>query len=269
MSAPSPDRLAFFLGGHDLEMETIRDLITEAGPAPLFDKSLSWGAKASAYREEIRSAIADGLTPVLVELPDDLGLADALLVVDHHGERAGESAPTSLDQVFELLRLPRERWTRWLELVSANDRGHIREMRRLGATDAEIERVRRADRAAQGVTEADEHAAEDAVRNAEMLADGRLVVVRLPHEHSTAVADRLELTDDPPENVLVLSPNEANFYGNGDLVLRLDQRYPGGWSGGALPARGFWGRTPEPPDVVTFIVAAIEPYQSRAKRSAR
>ncbi|HEV2719554.1 MAG TPA: hypothetical protein VG323_06015 [Thermoanaerobaculia bacterium] len=269
MTDPAPDRLAFFLGGHDLEMETIRDLVAEAAPERLFDKRLSWGAKASAYGEEIRSALARGLTPVLIELPDDLGLDCALIVVDHHGPRAGKAAPTSLHQIFGLLRLPPERWTRWLELVAANDRGHIRELRRLGATDAEIDRVRKADRAAQGVSEDDEAAAEAAVRNAQTFADGRLVVVRLPHSHASAAADRLELSDDPPENALVLSPTEANFYGRGALVRRLDERYPEGWSGGALPDRGFWGRAPVPPDIVAFLRSALEELTPQAARSAR
>ena len=55
--------------------------------------------------------------PVLIELKDDLPASfprDRLLFVDHHGERAGEDRQTSLEQVFELLDLPREDWTRIL-----------------------------------------------------------------------------------------------------------------------------------------------------------
>lgn len=268
MTLAAPDSLVFFLGGHDLEMETIRDLVAEAAPESLFDKRLAWGAKASAYREEIDSAIASGLTPVLIELPDDLGLDHAFVVVDHHGARAGERAPTSLHQVFDLLRLPRERWTRWLDLVAANDRGHIREMRRMSATDEEIERVRKADRAAQGISAVEERAAEKAVRDAETTVGGQLMIVRLPHAHSAAAADRIELSANPPENLLVLSPNEVNFFGRGDLVRLLDDQYPGGWSGGALPDRGFWGHSPIPRDMVPFLVSAIEERDSRGSRRA-
>lgn len=63
----------FFLGGADLEMATIRALLDETVPGNVHDKGLRWGAKASAYREEIMSALAQGLTPVLVELEDNLG----------------------------------------------------------------------------------------------------------------------------------------------------------------------------------------------------
>lgn len=244
-------------------METIRDLLMKRAPDRVFDKNLSWGATASSYRAEIERSITKGLTPVLVELPDDIGLHDAIVVVDHHGDRAGKDAPTSLHQIFKLISAPREAWTRWLDLVAANDRGHIREMRRIGATEEEIRKVRSADRAAQGVTQLEDQAAEDAIRDAEAYGDGRLVVVRLPHAHASAVADRLEMLPVPPENVVVLSPNEVNFFGTGDLIQRLDAQYPDGWSGGALPDRGFWGRSPAPADVVPFLVAALEASSSR------
>jgi hypothetical protein len=212
--------------------------------------------------------VESGLQPVLVELDDDIGVRGAYVVVDHHGSRAGATAPTSLHQVFDLLQLPRSRWTRWLELVAANDRGHIREMRRIGATEEEIARVRAADRSAQGITEDDELAGEQSLRDARLIADGRLLVVRLPHEHTTVVADRLEMDRDPPENLLVISPNEVNFYGPGAVVEMLTSRYHGGWSGGALPERGFWGHRPAPRDIVEFLQTTVEPAFGQAARSS-
>lgn len=46
------NRLSFFLGGRDLEMVTIRDLLLASGvdSADVHDAELRWGAKASAYR---------------------------------------------------------------------------------------------------------------------------------------------------------------------------------------------------------------------------
>jgi len=248
-------RFAFFLGGHDLEMETIRDLIRATGSAALFDKNLKWGAKASAYRDEIAEAVARGLEPVLVELDDDLGLNSATIVVDHHGDRAGVSSPTSLHQVFDLLGLPHSNWTRWHDLVAANDRGHIRELRKIGATEEEILRVRTADRAAQGVTNEDEIAGERALLEATRLADGRLLVVTLPHGHTFVVADRVELAPNPPDGLLIISPDEVNFYGTGEVVRLLDSQFPGGWSGGALPERGFWGSKIRDPHAVARFLA--------------
>lgn len=67
------DRFMFFLGGTDLEMLSIRTLLEETVPGRFHDKHLPWGAKASAYGEEIRERLGAGSIPVLVELEDDLG----------------------------------------------------------------------------------------------------------------------------------------------------------------------------------------------------
>ncbi|MBK9316283.1 MAG: hypothetical protein IPM55_18875 [Acidobacteria bacterium] len=152
MNSPS-SQLVFFLGGRDLEMVTIRDLLGETSHGGCHDKALSWGARASAYRTEIAETIAAGKTPVLIELENDLGLQeDEFINIDHHGARAGREAPTSLHQVFALLDLPADKWTRWHQLVAANDRGYIPEMLAEGATPEEIRQVRAADRQAQGIT---------------------------------------------------------------------------------------------------------------------
>ncbi|MBI4664147.1 MAG: hypothetical protein HY735_35575 [Verrucomicrobia bacterium] len=55
--------------------------------------------------------------------------------------------------------------------------------------------------------------------------------------------------------MLIVSPGEVNFFGEGGFVRGLDQAFPGGWSGGALPERGFWGQhTTEPQAVVKWLV---------------
>lgn len=106
------DKLVFFLGGHDLEMITIKELLDEKGIA-YYDKGLAWGAKASDYKEEIDKTVASGLIPVLVELTNDLRIGEEdYILIDHHGEKAGANAPSSLRQVFNLLKIPLEQWTR-------------------------------------------------------------------------------------------------------------------------------------------------------------
>lgn len=240
--------LTFFLGGHDLEMVEIAALIRGAlGADAVADKGLPWhGAVASAYADEIATALARGRQPVLVELGIDLDadVIDRCLVVDHHGDRAGADRPTSLEQVFALLHLPPSRWTRRLALVAANDRGWIPELRAMGATAEEIAAIRAEDRAAQGLTAADEAAAEVALAEREIALDGSLIVVRLPHARTAAVMDRLvqEAGSGGPPDTLILSPGEVNFSGCGARVLALDAAFPGGWRGGALPAFGFWGK---------------------------
>jgi len=233
----------FFLGGHDLEMVTIGELLRECG-VPFHDKRLGWGARASAYREEIEAALAAGEAPVFVELQLDLDLpGEHVVVVDHHGERAGGDKPSSLRQVFSLLKLPPERWTRRLALVEANDIGHVRAMQALGASLEEMQAIRHADRAAQGVTEADETAARGAIE-ARFESPGReFTVVRISHTRASAVADLMDETLGGPgfRNLVVVSPSEVNVFGEGWLVSLLNALLPGGWLGGALPERGFFG----------------------------
>ena len=182
-------------------------------------------------------------------------------VIDHHGPAAGKDAATALEQIFELLRLPAEAWTRWLELVAANDRAHVRGLQDVAATPEEIQRVRTADRAAQGIGPEEEAAAEEAAACLEVACEGRLHVAQLPHARTTALVDRLDPVLGGPgyQNLLVLSPDELNFFGQGDLVLALDQRFPEGWYGGALPERGYWGhQRARASEVRSFLEAHLE-----------
>lgn len=248
----------FFLGGADLEMLTIRRLLEAHAPGAFTDKGLAWGAALSAYRDEMTAAIARGAVPVGVELTDDLAPDDPvrphLRLVDHHGPLAGADRPTSLHQVFALLALPPTLWTREHDLVAANDRGHIAAMLALDppATPAEIAAIRAADRAAQGVTPAEEADAKAAIVARATLAGGGLTVLTLGVDRSTAAADLMEPALGGPgyRNLLVVMPTKLGFYGVGDAVRALNGAFPGGWYGGALPERGFWGiGGPGRPDV--------------------
>jgi hypothetical protein len=238
-----PGKLHFFLGGHDLEMETIAGLLT-GHQLPFSDAGLGWGASASSYREQIEELDRHGQRLVMVELENDLihQPVDAIWI-DHHGARAGSAMPTSLEQIFELLDLPGEQWSRHYQLVAANDRGYLPALAAIGATRAEMEAIRSADRAAQGVGPADEEAALAALRHLEALCAGRLSVARLSTSRVSPLVDRLDplLGGAGYENLLVISPNELNFYGAGGLVERLARLIPAGWYGGSLPEYGYWG----------------------------
>lgn len=242
-----PTRYHLFLGGHDLEMVTIRELVARHTPCVIHDRLLRWGAKASDYRAEIAQALQDGATPVLIELKLDLPLPpDKIRIIDHHGPQAGHDKPTSLEQVFALLNFPGTLWDRHLQLVAANDRGYIPAMLELGASRAEIESIRQQDRHAQGITAAEEQAAAAAVQQLDYFLDGRLIVAHLPHNKTAALVDRLQLgqldqSDTGCGNILVFSPREVNFFGNGKAVYALAAAFPGGWYGGDLPIKGFWG----------------------------
>ena len=252
----------FLLGGHDLEMLEIGHLVAATlGPDAVVDKGLPWrAALASAYAAEIEAALGAGSRPVLVELRPDLpaDLLDRCTIVDHHGPLAGADKPTSLEQVFALLDLPLAAWTRRLALVAANDRGWIPELRAMGADADEIAAIRAEDRAAQGVTAAEEAAAKAALAGRELRHSG-LVLVRLPHGRTSPVFDRLAMDAVPeaPPDALVVSPGELDFSGAGARVTALARAFPDGWSGGALPERGFWGHGAPLPGL-DAVLAVIE-----------
>lgn len=242
--------LTFFLGGADLEMVVIRDVLDRHASGNYVDKGLSWGARVSDYRDEVLLALDQGRVPVLVELIWDVGdeiAQDRCVIVDHHGDLAGADRPSSLRQVFDLLALPKADWSRHFELVSANDIGHIRAMKAMGASATEIADIRRDDRAAQRVSGAEEEDARRAI-SVRQVVSGRkpglgLSTVDISFDRSTAVADLMETDVGGPgyDNLLVLMPHEISFFGQGKVVLALKDAVPQSWWGGALPERGFWG----------------------------
>lgn len=236
----------FFLGGLDLEMVTIEEIVCSTiGLDHLRNQGLRWGAKASDYREEILEVLDAGQTPVLIELQLDIPDIDPAryLVVDHHGDRAGKETPTSLEQVFGLLKLEKDAWTRDLALVAANDRGHIRAMLELGATQEELQDIRARDRAAQGVTEQDETAAQIAIQHREAIPNLPVTITRSQSNRVSPITDLLapELGGPGYDNLLVVSPNEFNFFGSGRAINALAHQFPNSWKGGELPTSGFWG----------------------------
>lgn len=254
--------ITFFLGGYDLEMVTIRDLLMALRPTMVRDKRLAWGAKASHYKSEIAEALQCGQTPALVELEDDMGLGDKVFPLDHHGPMAGADKPSALRQVFELIKAPKENWSRYYDLVSANDIGYIPGLFQMGATIGEVVKIRLDDRQAQGVTEAEDSSAKESAANAAWYKNKRLVVARLPHSRTSPLTDALHIAAiasgaPAPENILVLCPDQTNYFGLGAIVYALNDRYPGGWYGGALPVSGFWGIN-KGLDITDYILEIME-----------
>lgn len=236
--------LRFFLGGRDLEMVEIRRLLDRHAPDLVEDLGLSWGARASAYLPRIEAALARGETPVLVELIDDLPATmdrARLQVVDHHGDAAWR--PTAIEQVFALLGLPSEDWTRRMMLVAANDRAHVDGLMAIGASAEEVAAIRAADRAIQGVTEADETEAARAI--AARHVEGRLTEVTTSSNTSSAIADGMLTVVGGPghDALLVIMPGKLSAFADGATIQRLSRAVPGGYWGGDLPRRGYWGIT--------------------------
>jgi hypothetical protein len=245
-------------------MEAIRVLLRaglgEREDNHVFDRHLPWGAKVQDY-PEIMECLDRSLVPVLVELGGSQDLPrHRFISIDHHGARAGEHQPTALEQIFALIGAPPSLWTRSLALVAANDRGHLAAMTALNATEAEMTAIRAADRLAQGVTGEDETVGAKAARQATVRADGLLTLCHVANGHQTSVAADLlssELGGPGYRNLLVMGGANLSFFGEGRWVRWLADHFPGGWSGGSLPVRGYWGQ-PQEADGQSRILAALE-----------
>jgi len=233
----------FFLGGYDAEMVEIRNILQSRGEQ-LFDKKLSWGAALSSYAKEIEELPSDAI-PVFIELDIDCPYPENSKFIEHHNEKAGINKKTSIEQIADLLGIELNRHQ---QLISANDRGHIKAMRELCATDEEIAEIRLLDRKAQGVTDEDERFAEQSIaKHLEKITDDAVIVNSLTNKTSP-VFDRLY---DKYRHIFVFTPNgEMNYSGEGAVVTSLVEKYKQKekentsikfWYGGDLPSYGFFG----------------------------
>lgn len=230
----------FLLGGHDLEMLMIKQLLIENGFSEgknLADSNLQWGAKLSDYQALFNSS----KTFVGIELTQDIDPPMHYINIDHHNEYSHKSS--SLEQVMELLKSTLNiqiELTRELQLIAANDKGYIPAMLQMGATPEEIADIRRRDREAQGVTEEDESLAEQSIRENQTVFNGITVVKSLTSKFST-ITDRLY----PCEQLLIYTDDELSYFGVGtnqliqafDELIKERKAYSGGTS------EGFFGLT--------------------------
>lgn len=224
----------FLLGGNDLEMTTIKNLLVNAGEQ-FETHDLRWGnAKLSSYEKTLEEY---GNSPDYqiygIELNEDIPHPDNYVRIDHHNDFANK--PSSLEQVAKLLDLAMDRH---MQLVAANDSRYIPGMIKLGASREEIDDIRRADRAAQGVSEdEDERLAEESLKSCKGDASNLYVVKSLTSKFS-AICDRMY----PYRRLLIYNDDVAEFYGEGvnDLTslfkseLDAKKMYHGGGDSGYL-----------------------------------
>lgn len=204
------EKVLFLLGGHDLEMLTIRNVLDKAG-IKYADHGLQWNnAFLSSYRQELDEMSEKGWNVWGIELQEDIAVPSCYRRIDHHNEWA--HLPSALEQVLEVLHLP---VNRYLHLVAANDKAYIPGMLQLNATPEEVEAIRRADRKAQGVNDRDELLAERAIaENCKKVGD--LLVVRALSPRFSPVCDRLF----PYRRLLVYTDDEWIYYGEGAMQVR-------------------------------------------------
>ncbi len=193
------DRI-FLLGGYDLEMITIKDLLAEH-KEDFFDYRLSWGARLSSY--------SDVLNPydlfIGIELFEDINPPMNYYPVDHHNQ--GQNKPSSIEQIADLLKL---KLNRYQLLVAANDKGYIPAMEVLGASRPEIDEIRKADRSAQGVMEEDELLAVKSI-NEGLEQHGDFIIVNSLTSKFSTITDRLY----PFWKLLIYFYDHFVFYGAG------------------------------------------------------
>ena len=221
----------FLLGGYDLEMQTIKQLLEGRGDCTVLDKSLQWdNALLSAYQDSM-TTFTD-VDTFGIELLEDIPLPPNYHRIDHHN--AWNSKPSSIEQVAEIMHIVLNRDQ---QLVAANDKGYIPAMKALGATDLEIADIRRRDREAQGVCEVDEQLAEESLSD-HLSRYGSLLVVKSLGPRFSPICDRLF----PYQRLLIYTDLVWEFYGEGkdELVNLLDKEikkgivYHGGGDNGYI-----------------------------------
>ncbi len=193
------EQTIFLLGGYDLEMITIKQVLEEK-QFNYVDKQLSWGAKLSDYKNELEEY--KSRTIYGIELTEDIPPPRNYHAIDHHNEYANKKS--SLEQVLELLELNP---TREHKLISANDVGHIEEMKCMGATDQEIKEIRQKERAIQGVTKEDELQAQKEIENVEKKND--IYIIETVLDAFSPIVDNFE-----KRPLLLYSKKDLTYYGD-------------------------------------------------------
>jgi hypothetical protein len=228
-------KYVFLLGGYDLEMIEIRKILATENDIIMYDKHLNWhNAHLSMYEEILQEyGNRDGIEIYGIEL-HETGIRDIpenYHRIDHHNDYSAR--PSSLEQVAIILN---HEITREQQLIAANDKGYIPEMKKQGASDDEIKHIRLQDRKAQGVTPEDERKAEESVKN-KTVEEG-ILVVKAATDRFSPVTDRLF----PYEKLVIYTDDETVYYGKGkqqlteyfDTEIKTGKMYHGGGNEGYI-----------------------------------
>lgn len=255
-------KIIFFLGGKDLEMETIQNLL-EQNNIEFVNKNLSWGeASIGQYLSQIKEKITEGYIVYGIELanPENI-VIDNYFSIDHHGIYEGN--PSSLEQVCNIIK---HNMSHEEQLIAANDARYISGMKNLGASDDEIKDIRSRDRKAQGVTEKEEKKAE-AELDHHLREDGACpgyYFIKTELKHFSPLVDQIFMSRNV-KRLLVYSETEFTIYGyRKDSVLKnlresaihISGLY---WGGGE---KGFLGGyfDGEKEDNVNQLISLCKPY---------
>lgn len=262
---------------NDLEAKTIIEMLERNGENYIVTGQ-TWGASWDGLEDEIKSGIKEakqaGKKIYGVELK---GYPEGCFNIDHHiyydatydtgvstmdyktGKQAVDwkgtplftddrsNSKSSIEQVAEILGVE---LTIDEKFVAANDKGFIPAMEELGEElgiakeDLQeiISNIRMRERVIQKITMEQEAQAEEAVAALGEIDKKQeyILVDNLPHSKAATITDRLY---GKYENLLITSTDgETNFFGKTLIIEMLNEKFPGGWSGGQLEqGNGYWG----------------------------
>ena len=214
----------FLLGGYDLEMETIKQILEGRDDCMVIDKQLRWdNAHLSAYKDELPQHTYNIIYGI--ELQEDISPPENYHRIDHHND--WDDKPSVLEQVAQIIDM---QLNRYQKLVAANDKGYIPAMQQLSATEEEIADIRKRDRAAQGVTEQEEKLAEQSLTQ-HLCKYGELYVLKSQTSRFSPICDRLF----PYQQLLIYTDDEWMYYGKGkEQLVKF-------FSNEIVPRRVFYG----------------------------
>ncbi len=201
--------MIFLLGGYDLEMVVIKEILLEEGfveNEDLFDKGLTWGAKLSAYEEVLKQF--PNIPIYGIELEEDITPPKNYHRIDHHNDFADKEA-----SIIQVLKLLKKEPTREHLLIAHNDIGHIEAMECFGATKEEIAKIRKRDRASQGVSEEEELNALEELKRVE--EKNGLYVLKTSFEHFSPLVDNFQ-----KRPFLIYSQKSLIYYGEIDFLKK-------------------------------------------------
>lgn len=196
------------LGGHDLEMLTIKQMLEGRDDCKILDEQLRWdNASLSAYQNDLSTY--EGHDFYGIELKEDIPLPNNYHRIDHHNDKY--NLQSSLEQIAEIFGIELNHQQL---LVAANDKGYIPAMKSMGATDEEIEGIRLQDRQAQGVTEEDERLADQSIKE-NLTQYGSITIVKALTHKFSPICDKLY----PYDKLLIYTNSEWTYYGTGKNQL--------------------------------------------------
>ena len=261
---------------NDLEAKAIIEMLEREGEEYIVTGQ-AWGASWENLEEEIKQKIEKAKRSKIEVYGVELqGNKDGVINIDHHiyGEDDRSNEKSSLEQVADILKVE---LTLDEQFVSANDKGYIPEMeklgRKLGISKEDlkeiISNIRMRDREMQGVTIEQEIQAQGAVEELGDISEKRdYISIDLPHSKTSTVTDRLYGKYD---NLLITSADgETNFFGTTEIINMLNEKFPGGWSGGQLDkGNGFWGGYADQSEIKEAVELMIEQEREAKKKKEK